>query len=143
YKFTAQASKNGYQYRALFSNPFGQTPSQAVTLAVNPTITHQPTSQTVYAGQTATFPATAMGNGTLAVQWQESNDGKTFSTIATTPTLSLTATQASSGLHYRAVFTGTAGTLTTQTISNVVQLTVRPLPTTPVITVQPTNATVE
>ena len=51
-----------------------------------PTVTTQPASQTVTAGQTATFTAAASGNPTPTVQWQVSTDsGSTFSDIPAPP----------------------------------------------------------
>jgi len=142
YSFIALSSQNGNKYRALFSNPFGQTPSGIFTLAVNPTVTLQPASQTVYAGQTATFTATAIGNPTPSVEWQVSSDGKTYTPLSSSATLSFTAMPAQNGLHYRAVFTDTIGAVNTQTTTNAVVLTVRPAPKTPVIIAQPAKATV-
>ena len=46
----------------------------AVTLAA-PSITAQPASQTVTAGQTATFSVTAMGTAPLSYQWRKGRNG--------------------------------------------------------------------
>src|SRR6266850_1944689 len=81
-----------------------------------PTITTQPTNQTVAAGQTATFTAAATGSPTPTAQWQVSTDGGvTFSNVsgATSTTLSFTTTLSQNGNRYRAVFTNAAGTATT------------------------------
>jgi uncharacterized repeat protein (TIGR01451 family) len=72
------AEMNGNQYRAVFSN--GVTPNattNAATLTVNypPSVTTQPTDQTVAAGATANFTAAASGNPAPDVQWQMSKDG--------------------------------------------------------------------
>ncbi len=141
YAFTAQASENGYQYFAVFTNPFGQTTTNVVTLAVNPTITTQPAAQTVYDGQTVTFTAAATGNAPPTVQWQSSSDGKTFTNItgANSPSLTFTASLADTGLHYRAVFISTSGTVMTESTSKAVVLTVHAVPAVPVITRQPVN----
>ena len=79
-----------------------------------PTVTSNPTNQTVNAGGTATFMAAASdGNPTpTTVQWQVSTDGgNTFSNIAgaTSTTFSFTATAAQNGDEYQAVFSNTAG----------------------------------
>jgi len=63
------SSDNGAQFTVLISNTAGSVTSGAVTLTVNPapvapTITTQPTSQTVAAGQTATFTVVAAGPAT-------------------------------------------------------------------------------
>jgi hypothetical protein len=144
YTFTAQATQNGYQYRAVFTNPFGQTNTNAVTLPVNPTITSQPTAQTVYDGQTVTFTAAATGNPQPTVQWQVRTKGSTsFVPVpgATSGTLTLAAHTGENGSQYRAVFTGTIGTITTQVITKAVVLTVKALPKVPVIIVQPVSQT--
>jgi peptidoglycan/xylan/chitin deacetylase (PgdA/CDA1 family) len=90
---------------------------------VAPVITTQPSSQTVTAGQTATFTAAASGNPTPTVQWQVStNGGVSFGDItgATSTTYTTPTTSAMNGYRYRAVFTNSVGTAT----SNVAILTV-------------------
>ena len=101
-----------------------------------PTVTTNPTDQTVCDGGTATFTAAASGFPTPTVQWQVSSGGP-FTDIpgATSTTLSFTATAADNGKQYRAVFTNASGTATTTAAT----LTVN---TAPVVTTNPTNATV-
>ena len=138
-------TQNGYQYRAVFTNNAGSATTKAATLTVKPLvapkITTQPTSQTVIAGQTATFIAAASGTPTPTVQWQLStNGGKTFTNMAggTSTTLTLTGTTTTqSGTQYRAVFTNSRRLGT----SNAATLTVKPL-VAPKITTQPTSQTV-
>jgi hypothetical protein len=144
YTLTTQSAQNGYQYRAVFINPFGQTPSNAAAVAVNPTVTLQPVSKVVYAGQPVTFTAAALGNPPATVQWQVGRDGKNFSNIAgaTSTTLMLTPALADSGLHYRAVFTCAMGASQVQASSKVTTLTVHAVPTRPTILVQPVGQTV-
>ena len=107
-----------------------------------PTVTTQPASQTVTAGQTATFTAAASGNPTPTVQWQVSTDsGSTFSDItgATSTTLTLSnTTTAQNGDEYRAVFTNSVGTATT----NAATLTVTTAQFAPSVTTQPASQTV-
>ncbi len=93
----------------------------------------QPTSQTVNAGQTASFSALASGYPTPTVQWQVSTDGSSWSDVTggTSTTLTLSNVQTSqSGYKYHAVFTNAAGTAT----SNPATLTVN---TAPAVTSQP------
>lgn len=97
---------------------------------VAPTITQNPTSQSVPSGSTATFTAAASGYPAPSVQWEVStNDGMTFNDVTTgtggttdsytTPTL----TTAYNNYQYEAVFsngvlpnaTTTAATLTVET----------------------------
>jgi hypothetical protein len=110
-------------------------PPTGTTTNVAPAITGNPSSQTVTAGQTATFTASAGGTPTPTVQWQMSANGGAFANIAaaTSTTLTLTATTASqNGNQYRAVFTNTAGNATTAAATLTVDFA-------PQITQQPTN----
>jgi Immunoglobulin I-set domain len=107
---------------------------------VAPSITTQPTSQSVMAGLSATFTAAASGLPTPTVQWQVSTDGgATFSPVAggTTDTLTIAdTTTPENGNEYEAVFTNGLGSATT----NPATLTVIP-PVAPTITTQPSNQT--
>jgi hypothetical protein len=113
------ASQNGYQYRAVFTNSAGSATTAVATLTVQsaPTVTTNPSSKTVSAGQTASFTAAATGNPAPTVQWQVSTDGGvTFTNIsgASSPTLTLTGVTASQNRYkYRAVFTNALGSTTT------------------------------
>jgi hypothetical protein len=135
------ASQNGYRYRAVFTNSVGSATTAAATLTVQfvPTVSSNPHSQTVTAGQTATFTAAATGNPTPTVQWQVSTDGgKTFSNItgATGTTLTLSGTTASqNGTIYQAVFTNSVGSVTTTRATLTVQYA-------PIVTLSPTSQTV-
>ena len=137
----------------LVSLPPGSTPQKlapesgsasgyAIVNAPNvaPTVTTQPVSQTVTAGQNATFTAAASGFPAPTVQWQVSTDhGATFSPVtgATSDTLTITATTtAENGTEYEAVFTNGSGSAT----SNPATLTV-PTPVAPTITTQPSDQT--
>src|SRR5207249_423919 len=67
------SSDNGAQFSVAVSNTTGSVTSNAATLTVNaaavaPSITTQPTSQTVTAGQTATFSVAATGTAPLTYQ---------------------------------------------------------------------------
>ena len=142
YSFTAAAGDNSNQYRAYFSNTYGDDLSTAVTLTVQyaPSITTQPTSQTVNAGQTATFTAAASGNPTPTVQWQVStNGGSSWSDIAgaTSTTYSFTAASADDSYQYRAVFSNTIGSAE----SSAATVTVNSSSSSPSVTTQPTSQT--
>src|SRR5437879_222965 len=107
----------------IVTNGAGSVTSNPATLTVNPapvppTITTQPASQTVTAGQTATFSVTATGTATLDYQWQKNGvaiSGATTATYTTPPT-----TTADSRPHSPAIVTNTAGSVT----SNPATLTV-------------------
>ncbi len=118
-----------------------------------PSITTQPTNQTVTEGESATFTAAASGSPTPAVQWEVSTNGAagpfvpvidgtladgTLVSGSSTPTLTLSNVSASvSGNVYEAIFNNSAGNATTNTVT----LTVK-APTAPVITANPSNQTV-
>ncbi|WP_406426857.1 immunoglobulin domain-containing protein [Streptomyces sp. NBC_01589] len=117
----ATPADNGSQFRAVFTNPAGIATTQTATLTVNtpPVITEQPEDRRVNPGGDATFTAAASGEPAPTVQWQRrSGDNAAWTDIpgATTGTYTLSkATRADNRSQYRAVFTNTAGTATTQT----------------------------
>jgi hypothetical protein len=134
-------SDSGSTFVAVVSNSAGSATSNAATLTVNPapvapTITTQPSNQTVTAGQTATFTVTATGTAPLSYQWQKNGANIAGATASnyTTP-----ATNTSdSGSTFVVVVSNSAGTAT----SNAATLTVNPPPVAPTITTQPVNQTV-
>src|SRR5205085_607930 len=70
------ASDNGAQCVVAVSESAGTVRSGAATLTVNaaavaPSITAQPASQTVTAGQTASFSVAATGTAPLTYQWKK------------------------------------------------------------------------
>jgi hypothetical protein len=89
---------------------------------VAPTITSQPSNQTVVVGQAATFTVAATGTAPLSYQWQKGATGIAGATSAsyTTPA----TVQADSGSTYRVVVTNSVGNAT----SNSATLTVNPVP---------------
>lgn len=100
-RYTTPATKptdNGAKFSVLFySCPDGsKVQSQAATLTVSsgeaaPTITTQPASKTVTAGQTATFSVAATGTAPLTYQWYKNGSAisQAVSTTYTTPPTSL------------------------------------------------------
>ncbi len=135
-----QTSQSGDEYQAVFTNSIGTVTTSAATLTVDyaPAVMTIPKSQTVAAGQTATFTAAASGNPTPSVQWQVSSDGgKTFTNISgatsTTLTLNHVAT-AMNGNEYQAVFGNSIGSATTSVATLTVQFP-------PTITTNPSNQT--
>ncbi|MGA7794823.1 MAG: immunoglobulin domain-containing protein, partial [Candidatus Acidiferrales bacterium] len=83
------ASDNGASFTVTVTATSGSVTSNAATLTVNgpPTITGQPASKTVAAGQTAMFSVTAVGTGTLTYQWKKGGTaiGGANSSSYTTP----------------------------------------------------------
>jgi phosphoesterase family protein/putative Ig domain-containing protein/carboxypeptidase family protein/Ig-like domain-containing protein len=104
--------------------------------ATAPTITTQPASQTVTAGQTATFSVAATGTAPLSYQW--SKNGAAISGATSSSYTTAATTTADNGSTFRVVVTDSAGTAT----SNAATLTVNAAATAPTITTQPANQTV-
>ena len=129
------ASDNGALFTVTVTNATGNVTSNAATLTVNvpPVITTQPASQTVTAGQTASFTVTATGAATLTYQWQKNG---TPISAATSASYTTPATSASDN---GALFTVTVTNATGNVTSNAATLTVN-VP--PVITTQPASQTV-
>jgi len=116
--------------------------TQTATLTVNPaavapSITAQPASQTVTAGQTATFTAAAAGTAPLSYQWRKNGTaiaGANSSTYTTPP-----STTSDNGAQFTVVVTNAVGSVS----SNAATLTVTPppLPTVSSLTLNPTSVT--
>jgi hypothetical protein len=128
---------SGTTFGVVVSNTAGSVTSNTATLtvtaaAVAPTITTPPASQTVTAGQTATFTVVAAGTAPLGYQWQKNGANISGGTSAsyTTPATATT----DSGSTFRVVVSNTAGTAT----SAAATLTVNPPPA-PAIQVSSTS----
>src|SRR5207245_308279 len=81
------SSDNGALFTVVVSNTAGSVTSSAATLTVNPapvapSITTQPASQTVTAGQTASFSVAATGTAPLSYQWQKRSEERRVGTAA-------------------------------------------------------------
>lgn len=116
---TAALADSGVLFRAVFTNSEGSAttnPAVLLVTGVPPQVTQQPTSTTVEVGSSYGFTAAASGDPTPTVQWQVSTDGgATFQNVggATSAQLTGTAAQSQSGSRFRAVFTNSEGTATT------------------------------
>jgi hypothetical protein len=133
-------SDTGALFSVVVSNSVGNVTSNSATLTVNPdpapAITSQPASQTITAGQTATFSVTASGTAPLTYQWQKNGvaiSGATSSSY-TTPA----ETTSDNGAQFSVIVSNSAGTAT----SNSAVLTVNPAPVAPSITTQPSSKTI-
>jgi Immunoglobulin I-set domain len=119
----AASTDNAAKFTVVVSNSVGSATSNAAILTVTaaqqgngaPQITVQPASQTVTAGQTATFTVAATGSPTLTFQWQENHANIAGATSAsyTTPA---TATS-NSGETFDVIVSNSAGTVTSITAS--------------------------
>jgi hypothetical protein len=111
-------SDNGAQFTVAVSNTAGSATSGAATLtvsaaAVAPLIAAQPVSQTVTAGQTASFSVTATGTAPLTYQWKKNGTAISGATSAsyTTPATSTS----DSGGQFTVAASNTVGTVTSNT----------------------------
>lgn len=132
---------SGAKFDVVISNSVGSATSSAATLTVTaaptvPTITTQPANQTVTAGQTASFSVVATGTAPLSYQWQKNSANISGATSAsyTTPA----TTTADSGATFRVMVNNSAGNVT----SNTATLIVNASAVGPTITTQPANQTV-
>jgi Ig-like domain-containing protein/immunoglobulin I-set domain protein len=124
----AATGDNAARFIVVVSNSTGSATSNAAILTVTsaqqgntaPQIITQPTSQTVTAGQSATFTVVASGSPTLTYQWQKNGANIAGATSAsyTTPA---TATS-DSGSTFDVIVRNSFGTVT----SNAASLTVNP-----------------
>lgn len=105
-----------------------------------PTVLTHPQNLTVEDGQNAQFQSTASGYPTPAVQWQQNSTGSWADISgATSGILTVAASSAIDGRQYRAVWTNSEGTAT----SNPATLTVTAEPVAPpTVTVHPSNQSV-
>jgi hypothetical protein len=134
-------TNNGSTFQVVVSNSAGSTPSVTVTLTVNaapvaPTITTQPTNQTVVAGQTATFSVAATGTAPLTYQW--SKNGAIIAGATTSSYTTPATTTANSGSTFQVVVSNAVGSTPSVTVT----LTVNVAAVAPTITTQPANQTV-
>ena len=115
----ALAAMNNNRYRCAVTSSCGTLNSAAVILTVNttPTISSQPVSTAVCAGNAVTFSVTAAATG-ISYQWQEStNGGATWNNIAgaTAASYNFTATLAQNSYQYRCIISGTCNPSVTST----------------------------
>src|SRR5712692_8178136 len=106
---------NGAPFTVVVSNSAGSVTSNAAALTVNaavvpPSITTQPASQTVTAGQSATFSVAASGTAPLSYQWRKNGTAISGATSAsyTTPA----TTTADNGAQFTVVVSNSAGSVT-------------------------------
>ena len=135
YTIASAASGNAGNYAVVVTNSVSSVTSTSVTLTVNaapvgPSITTQPTAQSITAGQSVSFSVAATGSGTLTYQWAKGGVAIFGATSAT-----YTVANASSGDagNYAVVVTNSVSSVTSTSVS----LTVNAAPVGPSITTQP------
>ena len=127
------AADSGAAFRVMVTNTAGSDTSVNAVLRVTqpapvaPGITTQPVSQTVTAGQTATFSIAASGTAPLTYQWQKNavNISGATNTSYTTPV----TVQTDNGSTFRCVVTNSVSAVT----SNAAGLTVNAVPTSGIV----------
>ena len=107
-------SDSGSTFDVVVSNSAGSATSASVKLTVNgataaPSITTQPTSQTVSVGQTASFSVTASGTAPLSYQW--SKDGTAISGATSSSYTTPAATASDNGALFTVVVSNSAGSV--------------------------------
>ena len=126
YTIASVVTGDAGNYAAVVTNSRGSATSASATLTVSaaltaPSITTQPLSQTVTAGNSVTFTAAASGNPTPTYQWKK---GGVIISGATGATYTIASTGPGDAGSYTVVATNGSGTVT----SNAATLTVNPAP---------------
>ncbi len=134
-------SDSGSQFTAIVSNSAGSATSNSAILTVTaavvaPSVTTQPTSQTVTVGQTATFLVAASGTAPLTYQWKK--NGTAISGAVSSAYITPVTISADSGSQFTVAVSNSAGSAT----SNSAILTVTSAVVAPSITTQPASQTV-
>lgn len=137
------AADNGTQYRVVASNALGSAESAAVTVSVSdldvaPSITTQPASLGVTAGNDAAFAIAARGTEALSYQWRK--DGIAI-TGANGPVLRLPAVGAVQAGAYSVTVSNAAGTVDSDPATLTVSAGV-PAAVAPTIVTQPVSVLV-
>ena len=117
YTISTAATSDAGSYYVTVSNSAGSATSNTVTLTVTaagPTISTQPTSQTVAVGASVTFTVVATGSGTLTYQWYK---GSTAISGATSASYTIATAATSDADSYYVTVTDTTGTTTSSTVT--------------------------
>ena len=120
FEITDAEADDAGTYKCTVTNIVDSVDSNSVTLTVNlpPSITTQPESTSVSAGETATFTVVASGTGTLLYQWYKlTPDAWELIVGATSATLTITDAQASDIGSYKCGITNDYGAIETNTVS--------------------------
>jgi len=136
YTISRVEATNAGNYQVVVTNRFGEDFSDVVTLTVfaSPSITQQPTNQTVVEGSSVEFIVTAAGDAPLGYQWRFNG---TDLSGETSDSLMLDNVQTNQAGSYQVVVANAFGSIT----SMVATLTVTMASGAPVITVPPASVT--
>src|SRR6266404_2502869 len=140
--YTITPSNAGYSFTPVSQNVTMSTANVSgvnftdTAVAVAPTITTQPASQTVTTGQTAAFTVATTGSSPLSYQWRKNGTGILGATSSSYTTPATTISD--NGAQFSVVVSNTAGSAT----SAAATLTVNAATVAPSITTQPANQTV-
>ena len=134
-------SDDGALFTCTVTNDYGSVDSDSATLTVSaagsaPTITVQPTDQSVTEGQSATFSVTAIGTTPLTYQWQK--DGVDISGATGASYTTPATTLSDDGALFTCTVTNDYGSVDSDSAT----LTVNAAGSTPSITTQPVDQTV-
>ena len=134
YTRTSAQPADAGDYSVVVTNAFGTETSSNATLTVNvpPSITTQPSSQTVNQGANVTFTVAATGTAPLSYQWRKNG---TSISGATGTSYSLSNVQSSNAATYTVLVSNVAGSATSSNATLAVNVP-------PGITTQPQSQTV-
>lgn len=135
-QFAPTAGGNFLGTAAITSNSGNVSINLGGTGVAAPTITIPPASQTVMAGQSATFTVVATGTAPLSYQWMK--NGAAISSASSASYATPPATASDNGAQFSVVVTNAAGSTPPAAAS----LTVNPAPVAPTITAQPASISV-
>jgi len=135
------SADNGAQFSVTVSNGAGSATSNSAILtvssaAVAPSVTSQPLSQNLTAGQSATFAVATTGTAPMTYQW--SKNGAAISGAVSSTYTTAATTVSDNGAQFNVLVSNSMGTAT----SNAAMLNVKAAVIAPAITAQPTSRTV-
>ncbi len=143
YSTAASPADDGAMFAVVVTNTAGSVQSGAAQLtvtaaAVAPAVTTQPASQSITAGQSATFSVAATGTAPLSYQWRRNGSAISGATAATYTTGATTT--ADNGASFTVTITNSAGSVTST--AAVLTVTASGGGVAPTITTQPANQSV-
>ena len=114
YTETSSSALNGAKFSVVVTNSAGTATSNEAVLS-DVAIGTQPTNQTAYAGQTASYSVTAGGTGPFTYQWKKNGTDISGATNSSYTTPATTSADIGTALAYSVVVSNGAGTVTSST----------------------------